>query len=482
MPGRLSARALAALLLCVLLSVILVSLPAPARAADYPGQDEIEAARAAAEDAAAGVSQLDAAIAQLEDALHEADVTARLADGDFQEAQADNIAAQRSLFAANERAAEADAALADAKTALAAVAMASYRNAGGSNDLEAMVTADGFEDVVQRAEAIDRASAKSDVTVQEVRAAEIVAETTRGYAEDAAEEAAAAEQRANDTLAVAQEARSAAEQAVSDAATARSAAVARAAELRGVTTELEEQRQAGLSAERAARQQAAFEEEQRRLEQAQQAQQDDDAQAGGSGRPTANEVDRPGAGGSNSGGSNSGGSNSGGSNSGGSAPDPEPTTPAPDPEPTTPDPDPEPKPEPKPDPKPDTSWRSSAGQGASAASYSLTLKGAAYAWGGNGPAYDCSGLTSASWRHAGISIPRSSRTQYAGVSLLPYSQIRKGDLVFWGSGKNPSAIYHVAIYIGGGQVMEAQTYGKPAAVRSMYGWAVGDMMPYVGRP
>ncbi|WP_144018883.1 NlpC/P60 family protein [Demequina sp. NBRC 110056] len=491
MAKGLSARALVVGLMFVLTGVMLVSIPAPARAADYPGQDEIEAARAAAADAAAGVSQLDAAIAQLEDALHEADVAARLADVDYHEAQDDNIAAQRSLYAANQRAEEADAALASARTALAAVAMADYRNAGGFSELEAMVKADGFEDVVQRAESIDRASAKGDVTVQEVRAAEIVADTTRGYAEDAATDAAAAEQRANDTLVVAQDARSAAEQAVSDAATARSAAVARVAELRGVTAELEEERQSGLAAERAARQQAQFEEEQKRLEEAAKAEQDKN-QSGGSGssggQQTGNQTGGSNSGGSNSGGSsggsNSGGSNSGGSNGGGSTPEPEPTTPAP--EPTTPEPEPEPTtpepPTPEPEPEPDNSWRSSAAQGASAASYSQTLKGAPYAYGGNGPAYDCSGLTSASWRQAGISIPRSSRTQYQGVSLLPYSQLRKGDLVFWGSGKNASLIYHVAIYIGGGMVMEATTPGNTAKTRSMYNWAVGDMMPYIGRP
>ena len=110
------------------------------------------------------------------------------------------------------------------------------------------------------------------------------------------------------------------------------------------------------------------------------------------------------------------------------------------------------------------------------------MRGASYQLGGNGPAYDCSGLTVASWRKAGISIPRSSRAQYGGTTHLPYSELRKGDLVFWGTSNAQSSVYHVAIYIGNGQVMEARTYGVPAQTRNLYAWGVGNLMPYIGRP
>ena len=475
MDGRASVRVLTLGLVGVLALTGLVAFPvAPAAATDYPGQDDIEAARAAASDAAAGVSQLDAAIAQLEDALHEADVAARLADVDFQEAQEANVAAQRNLYAANARADEAEQALAQAKTGLASVAMAAYRSAGSFDEFEALVKSDGFDEVVQRSESIDRASADADATVQQVHAAEIVAATTREYAETAAVEADAAAAAAEDALETAQSSREGAQQAVAEAASARDAAIARAAELRGVTAELERERQDGLAVERQARQQAQFEEEQQRLAQADAAEQEREggSSGGNGGTPTSNQT-----------GGTNGNANPQPRPTQTSQPDPVQTS---DPEPTeTSQPDPvetTPPPAPDPTPEPSNSWRSSAGQGATAAGHSLTLKGAPYSYGGNGPAYDCSGLTSAAWRKAGISIPRSSRTQYAGVSLLPYSQLRKGDLVFWGSGKNASAIYHVAIYVGGGMVMEATTPGNTAKTRSMYNWAVGDMMPYIGRP
>lgn len=78
--------------------------------------------------------------------------------------------------------------------------------------------------------------------------------------------------------------------------------------------------------------------------------------------------------------------------------------------------------------------------------------GGRYRLGSAGPnAFDCSGLTYYAYRQAGISLPRSSRAQYAGAGrAVKLSQIQPGDLVFYYSG--PS---HVAIYIGGGKVVHA---------------------------
>lgn len=459
--SRVLDRSIVFVLIALLTVTVLTAFPAPARADEYPGQDEIAAARAAVDDAAASVAQLDAAIASLEDALHQADIAARIADEDFVIAQEDSVAAQRHLYAANNRADEAEQALTDAKAGLAAVAMASYRNAGSMASVEAIVKADGFEDVVTRSEGLARASATADSTVQKVHAAEIVATTTRAYAEESAVKAQAAEEAAQEALETAQAAHAAAQQSVDDAADARSAAVTRLAQMRGVTEELERQRQEGLAQERAARQRAAFEQQQRELD-------------------------------------NSGGNQAGTSPAPGGSPaptnpsNPTPTQPAPEPEPTTdpapenpapqPDPKPEPKPDPKPDPKPNPTWRSTASQGVTAANHSLTMVGAPYLLGGNGPAYDCSGITFAAWKKAGITLPRSSSTQYGAVTHLPYSQLRKGDLVFFSRNGAQSGIYHVAIYIGNGQLMEARRPGVPARTRDMYEWGVANLMPYIGRP
>jgi cell wall-associated NlpC family hydrolase len=86
-----------------------------------------------------------------------------------------------------------------------------------------------------------------------------------------------------------------------------------------------------------------------------------------------------------------------------------------------------------------------------ALSFALAQVGKAYAWGGNGPdAYDCSGLTTAAYRKAGISLPRTSYAQFGVGTAVSLADLRPGDLVFY-----YSAISHVAIYIGNGRIVHA---------------------------
>ena len=129
------------------------------------------------------------------------------------------------------------------------------------------------------------------------------------------------------------------------------------------------------------------------------------------------------------------------------------------------------------------SWSSTAAQGQQAATYAQTLLGSPYQLGGNGPGYDCSGLTGASWRSAGQTLPHSSRSQYGAVAHVPFSDLRPGDLIFWGTNRDASQMYHVAIYIGGGLVVEATVPGSTAKTRAYASsWNLGDIMPYAGRP
>jgi peptidoglycan DL-endopeptidase CwlO len=89
--------------------------------------------------------------------------------------------------------------------------------------------------------------------------------------------------------------------------------------------------------------------------------------------------------------------------------------------------------------------------------------GTPYSWGAGGPAaFDCSGFTSYAWRAAGVSLPHSSRAQYAATKRVAKEDLQPGDLVFFG---NP--IHHVGMYVGGGNMIDASTYGRPVAVRSI---------------
>lgn len=74
------------------------------------------------------------------------------------------------------------------------------------------------------------------------------------------------------------------------------------------------------------------------------------------------------------------------------------------------------------------------------------INGQPYEWGGNGPLrYDCSGLTTAAWAAAGVTIPRTSQTQLAGLPRVARADIRPGDLVVW---TFDSYADHVSLYTG----------------------------------
>jgi cell wall-associated NlpC family hydrolase len=65
-------------------------------------------------------------------------------------------------------------------------------------------------------------------------------------------------------------------------------------------------------------------------------------------------------------------------------------------------------------------------------------------------------LTSWAWRAAGVSLPRTAQAQYNATRHIPVSALMPGDLVFYGS---PGGIYHVGIYVGGGQMIHAPHSG-----------------------
>jgi cell wall-associated NlpC family hydrolase len=75
-----------------------------------------------------------------------------------------------------------------------------------------------------------------------------------------------------------------------------------------------------------------------------------------------------------------------------------------------------------------------------------------YLWGGLSPwGYDCSGLTWAVYRAHGITIPRDADAQFAAGTPVSRSQMLPGDLLFY---EHP-VVGHVAMYIGGGLMIEA---------------------------
>ncbi len=97
------------------------------------------------------------------------------------------------------------------------------------------------------------------------------------------------------------------------------------------------------------------------------------------------------------------------------------------------------------------------GQGAAGAiAAGRTKLGAPYVWAAAGPdVFDCSGFVMWAYAQVGISLPHYSGAMYNATVRISESQLQPGDLVFWdpqGSGGHTGS-QHVAIYIGGGQMI-----------------------------
>lgn len=101
----------------------------------------------------------------------------------------------------------------------------------------------------------------------------------------------------------------------------------------------------------------------------------------------------------------------------------------------------------------------------------LQYLGVPYVYGGSSPdGFDCSGLTSYCYRQIGVSLPRTSRSQYGvGLHIAPdrLDLLIPGDLVFFGYDGDPSRVHHVGIYVGSGNYVHAPQTGDVVKVSSL---------------
>jgi peptidoglycan DL-endopeptidase RipB len=114
--------------------------------------------------------------------------------------------------------------------------------------------------------------------------------------------------------------------------------------------------------------------------------------------------------------------------------------------------------------------------------------GVPYSWGGGTPSgpsagvdgdegiigYDCSGLTRYAFAGVGVLIPKYSGDQYNTGRKVPQSQAKRGDLLFWG----PGGSQHVAIYLGGGKMLEASGSAGKVTVSPL---RTAGLQPYLAR-
>lgn len=94
-------------------------------------------------------------------------------------------------------------------------------------------------------------------------------------------------------------------------------------------------------------------------------------------------------------------------------------------------------------------------QAQKAVAFAYAQLGKPYVWGATGPnSYDCSGLVMAAWAAAGVSIPRDSYAQWAGLPHVPTSSLQPGDILFFASES------HVGLYVGNNMLIDAPQPGE----------------------
>ena len=105
-----------------------------------------------------------------------------------------------------------------------------------------------------------------------------------------------------------------------------------------------------------------------------------------------------------------------------------------------------------------------------AVNYALAQVGKGYVMGTAGPStFDCPGLMYAAYKQVGISLPRTSQSQFSAGTSVSKGDLQPGDLIFYYGG-----ITHVGMYIGNGQIVHA------ANPRSGVVTAGVNSMPYQG--
>lgn len=391
-------------------ALLAVTLTGPAAAdPDFPSETDIEEAREAEEAAENAVAEAEERLAALEGKLEDLHITAGLAVEAHNGAQVALAEAESAAQEATDRAARLAAEAELARDDLGRMAAASYRTGGPLAAWSLVLQAAESDEFIDRTATLETATRSQGEISDRWRDASVEAEEAAVIAEDARADLAAAEQLAEQAAADAAEAVAMHEAAMADAEAEQENLLVALAEAHGTTVELERERQAGLQEE--ARRQREEEERRRAEEAAQQAAAD-----------------------------------------------------AAEDEPETSEPTPEPTPSPVPDPPPS--------DGAERAiDYARAQLGKPYEWGADGPdSFDCSGLTMRAWEAGGVSLTHHSVAQANETTRVSYSELRPGDLIFWSENSAISGVYHVALYIGDGQMIHAPSTGKDVEIQDVFYW------------
>ena len=444
--------------------VALACTLAPSVLADPVDQSDIDRSKASERSTSTSIASLEAQLAEQSTTLEQAQIRAQVANEDYLTAVDDLSTATTEAQTAQTNADTAASSTAAARSDLGSIVVQTYQESGNPLDpLTPYLTSESLADLADADVALDRAGESNNARVQNVEALQSVAASMQSIADqkvrDKESAATSAETAKSDAEAAARDAQS----AVSTTQTNRQNLITQLAAQRNTTVELETQYQNQVEAERKAREEAAAQAAAKEASQKAAADlaQKQAAEAAARPQETSPAPQEQ-------------------------APQPEPTYQAPAQDPaTTSQPEPEasddegyaPAPAPEPEPTPAPSYSGNAAS--TAISTAMSYLGTPYVWAGESAAgLDCSGLTMVSYEAAGVYLTHSSRVQYGQGTQVPLDAAQPGDLVFWSSDGSQSGIYHVAIYLGDDQMIEAPTFGMTVRVTSM---RYSGVMPYAVR-
>jgi cell wall-associated NlpC family hydrolase len=413
----------------------------------YPSQSQVDKAHTAVATTSGKVSSLDAQYAAASAQLSQVQDRAAAAAEAYNGARYELDKRTAETTAAKKRAAQAQDVADAAGLQVRRYAASVYQQGGNLGEIEAYLSSTGPQDLMDRATALEAVSDARTRTLQQAAASSIVADTMRrqaAQAEAAQVKAAAAAQAArNSAQAQADQAQAAAAQIEQQQA----ALTAQLATLRKTSVDLEKQRQDGLAAAAVARAAAAEAARQARLA-ADRARSARTAAARKAAQQAAAEAARQKA----------------AAEAAAQAAEQQGSQPKPPAKPDNP---------PPPPPPPSTN-----GGVAAVINYARAQIGKPYQWGGDGPnSFDCSGLTMRAWQRAGVNLSHYTGAQWAETARVAISDLRPGDLVFFGSSGANS--HHMGLYIGGGRMIEAPYTGANVRTASIYR---SDLVSYGGRP
>ena len=497
------------------LTLALAPTVSPTALADDVTQNDIDQSKTTESSTSTSIADLEAQLSQLNVDLESARRTAQTADEDYLVAANDLKNATSDAETAQQAVTDAAADVATARQDLSGVVAQTYEegNTGPLDALTPFLTSQSVGDLSDATVAMEYIGADVDFRMQTVETCLAAASTAQTQADQKVTDKQTAATQAEEARSTAETAATNAQTAVTNARTQRSNLITQLAEQRNTTYELEVKHQDQVETDRKAREEAAARAAVGAAPAPSSAPQDPaSAVPTASASPTAEptptaapsaeptrpatptaepptaqptptaEPTRP------------------------ATPTPEPSatptaeptqTPTPEPEPApveeepAPEPEPEPAPveeepapEPEPEPEPAPAEEEPApshGAGAEAAiSAAQSYLGVPYVWAGESyDGVDCSGLTMLAYQAAGIELTHSSRVQYGEGEQVDLDDAQPGDLIFWSSDGTQEGIYHVAIYLGDDEMIEAPTFGVPVQITSV---RYSDIMPYAVRP